>query len=85
MSELFEDSEFNGDISKWNTSNVTDISALFYDSQFNGNINEWKPEKVEYLEFMFEGYDAPKPWWFNEDVEQIKKNLQAKDLNNNLS
>lgn len=31
MSRLFEDlSNFNDDISRWNTSNVTDLSYMFY-------------------------------------------------------
>ena len=30
MSYLFEDSDFNGDISKWDVSNVTDMEGMFY-------------------------------------------------------
>ena len=30
MVELFRDSQFNGDISKWNVSNVKDMSFMFF-------------------------------------------------------
>ena len=29
MSSLFEDSDFNGDISKWDVSNVTNMDSMF--------------------------------------------------------
>ena len=35
MSHMFSDSKFNGDISKWNMSNVTNMNYMFGDSQFN--------------------------------------------------
>ena len=31
--------DFNGDISKWNTSNVKDMRYMFNGSQFNGDIS----------------------------------------------
>ena len=33
MSELFRGIEFNGDISKWDVSNVTSMAAMFYNSK----------------------------------------------------
>jgi len=42
MKELFKGkSEFNDDISKWNVSNVTDMSGMFVDSSFDGDISGW--------------------------------------------
>ena len=38
MSMLFEESEFNGDISKWNVSKVENMSGMFYESKFNSNV-----------------------------------------------
>ena len=84
MNSLFYNSKFNGDISKWDTSNVTNMYGLFYSAQFNGDISDWNPIKIQTIEFMFENCKAPKPWWFNEGVAQIKKNLQAKDFNDSL-
>lgn len=40
MKGMFQKSTFNGDISKWDVSNVTDIGAMFYKSKFNRNIGE---------------------------------------------
>ena len=41
MSYMFNNSQFNGDISKWDTSNVTNMSWMFHGSKFNGNISNW--------------------------------------------
>ena len=38
---MFSGSKFNGDISEWDTSNVTDMSFMFYYSLFNGDISKW--------------------------------------------
>ena len=45
MSMLFEESEFNGDISKWNVSKAEDMSGMFYESKFNSNISRWNIDK----------------------------------------
>ena len=44
---------FNGDISQWDVSNVTNMHCMFTDSKFNGNISEWDVGKVRRIEFMF--------------------------------
>ena len=33
--------KFNGDISKWDVSNVTDMQSMFEKSQFKGDISKW--------------------------------------------
>ena len=53
MSWLFNDSEFNGDISKWNVSNVTNMESMFDSSNFNGDISKWDVSNVRYNAFMF--------------------------------
>jgi len=63
MSELFAKvdpyfdtnglSEFNGDISQWNVSNVTNMSGMFYRSCFNGYISKWDVSNVTNMAFMF--------------------------------
>jgi surface protein len=37
MGYMFYDSQFNGDISKWNVSNVEDMSFMFADSPLEKN------------------------------------------------
>ena len=53
MSSLFENSDFNGDISKWNVSNVTDMNSMFSESKFNGDISKWNVSNVENMFYMF--------------------------------
>jgi surface protein len=36
---MFEDSKFNGDISKWDVSNVCEMKGIFIRSVFNGDIS----------------------------------------------
>jgi len=51
---MFNDSQFNGDISKWKTHNVTDMNSMFKNSQFNGDISGWHVENVIVMFCMFE-------------------------------
>ena len=39
MNGLFSEKDFNGDISKWNVSNVNDMRFMFEQSSFNGDIS----------------------------------------------
>ena len=47
MSALFESSRFNGDISKWDVSNVRNMNEMFCDSEFNGDISKWNVSNVK--------------------------------------
>jgi len=68
MSELFSEEyglkEFNGDISKWNVSNVINMKAMFYGSKFNGNISNWNISNVENMNWMFSKAS------FNQDISK---------------
>lgn len=44
---------FNGDISNWDVSKVTDMSWMFNQSQFNGDISGWNTSKVTTMSYMF--------------------------------
>jgi surface protein len=46
MEYMFTDSEFNGDISKWNISNVTDMTAMFEGSEFNRDLSSWNVDSI---------------------------------------
>ena len=42
MSELFEGTDFNGDISNWDVSNVTNMEYMFFVCKnFNKDISSW--------------------------------------------
>ena len=53
MYDLFERSEFNGDISKWNTENVEKMNYMFKESKFNGDISNWNVENVTNMHETF--------------------------------
>jgi abortive infection bacteriophage resistance protein len=47
MEYLFHSSQFNGNISHWDVSNVKNMIGVFYNSQFNGDISHWNFSNVE--------------------------------------
>ena len=54
MRELFNKfKSFDGDISKWDVSNVKDMTDMFRDSDFRGDISGWNVDNVEYFFPMF--------------------------------
>ncbi len=59
MSRLFFRSgvspSFNGDISQWDVSNVTNMAFMFAYAHFNGDISNWNVSKVGNMEYMFSG------------------------------
>nr|WP_321413476.1 BspA family leucine-rich repeat surface protein [uncultured Allomuricauda sp.] len=64
MSELFKNSDFNGDISSWDTSNVSNMSSLFESATaFDQDISTWDTSNVTDIQGMFYGASA-----FNQDI-----------------
>jgi surface protein len=62
MSELFQETQFNEDISEWNVSNVENMSGMFRQSSFNGSIENWNVSKVETMNGMFDNaYEFNQP------------------------
>ena len=54
MSSLFRDTDFNGDISKWDVSNVKDTQHMFFGCKnFNQNISKWDVSNVKDKRYMF--------------------------------
>ena len=51
----FASSEFNGDVSGWNTTLVDHMEGLFSYSPFNGDLSAWDTSSVISMENMFEG------------------------------
>ena len=73
MCHLFKETRYNGDISKWDTSNVTDMQWMFAAAKnFNQPIGSWDVSNVTNMHGMF--------WWakiFNQpisdwDVSNVK-------------
>ena len=53
MNNLFNELDFNGDISQWNVSKVTNMRCMFINSQFNGDISKWDVSNVTTMDGMF--------------------------------
>ena len=64
MSNLFEGTTFNGDISNWDVSNVTDMRyMLYWCKAFNKDISGWDVSNVTGMHSMFSWCDS-----FNQDI-----------------
>ena len=64
MSYLFENLDFNGDISEWDVSRVKDMHYMFYGCKsFNQDISNWNVSKVTNMDSMFYGCES-----FNQDI-----------------
>ena len=62
----YELEEFNGDISKWDVSAVTDMRAMFAGAtSFNGDISDWKVSEVTNMFAMFQDATA-----FDRDISE---------------
>ena len=64
MSTLFLGTDFNGDISAWDVSNVTNMDGMFCEcTKFNSNISSWDVSNVTNMSDMFYGCSS-----FNCDI-----------------
>ena len=79
-SMFFGAASFNGDISTWNVSSVTDMSSMFFGAaSFNGDISTWNVSSVTDMSSMFFGaaaFNQPLNDW---DVSSVT------DMNNMFS
>ena len=90
MSGMFEDSSFNGDISGWNVSQVTDMSSTFYGAaSFNQSLNSWDVSQVTDMSRMFNNaYDFNgniSGWNVSQVTDMSRMFFQAYDFNGNIS
>ena len=54
MSALFEGTDFNGDISRWDVSNVINMRYMFAECKsFNQDISSWDVSNVKFLYDIF--------------------------------
>ena len=76
MNNLFKNTLYNGDISKWNTSNVTDMSYMFSCAyKFNKSIGNWDVSHVSYMDNMFycaKRFNKPIGSWDVSHVRDMK-------------
>ena len=78
MFYLFYGSKFNGDISKWNISNVKSMEGMFSRFNFNGDISNWDVSNVEDMSWMFHKSK------FNQDISNwnINKDCETHSMFN---
>ena len=67
MDGMFKGAEsFNGDLSRWNVGNVTDMAGMFWGVEsFNGDLSRWDVRNVTDMTAMFRGAAA-----FNGDLSR---------------
>ena len=64
MDQMFSNSNFNGNISEWKTTSLTNMNYMFYGTlQFNQDISGWDVSKVTNMSNMFQNSAA-----FNGDL-----------------
>ena len=51
---MFQYSKFNGNISKWDVSNVINMNSMFNSSIFNNDIHNWNVSNVTTMQGMFQ-------------------------------
>ena len=80
MSYLFKHTNFNGDISKWDVSKVTNMAGMFCSCKsFNQDISSWNVSKVTDMSGMFEGCKKFNQDLSDWDVSNVRKHLSMFD------
>ena len=91
MESLFSESQrtrsFVGNISKWNTSNVSHMARLFEGCAFNGDISMWDTSNVKSMSFMFSNslFNGDISRWNVSKVHTMKKMFQSSVFQGDLS
>ena len=91
MSYLFDNSglanKFNGDISKWDVSNVEDMTQMFSYSAFNGDISNWDVSNVTNMSGMFQhsSFNGDISQWDISNVTDMKYMFSHSKFNGDIS
>ena len=87
MYKMFSESEFNGDISEWNVSNVTNMNGMFLKSKFNGNISEWNVSNVTSMYEMFQKskFNGDISKWNVSNVTNMSYMFEESEFNRDIS
>ena len=80
--------KFNGNISKWDVSNVKNMASMFFRSEFNGDISNWNVSNVKYMSNMFRKskFNRDISNWDVSNVEDTEKMFMENEyFNQNIS
>ena len=87
MSWLFYESDFNGDISKWNVSNVVAMWSMFAYSKFDGDISKWNVSKVSDMSdmFLYSKFNQDISKWDVSNVTNMSRMFVFSSFNGDIS
>ena len=90
MNNLFRDAyfnEFNGDISRWNVSNVKTMFQMFMWTSFNGDISNWNVSNVVNMRSMFENssFNGDISKWDIQNVRDMTYMFKNSKFNQDIS
>ena len=89
MSEMFYNVEFfDGDLSGWNVSSVTNMEGMFRSTDFDGDLSGWNVSSVTNMANMFhhaEHFNSDLSRWDVSSVTSMKRMFSSTPFNGNLS
>jgi hypothetical protein len=87
MSHLFSNSNFNGNISKWNVSKVQFMDFMFEHSNFNGDISQWNTINVINMDgmFLFSKFNGDISQWNVSNLTTMIDMFRGSKFNNDIS
>jgi surface protein len=87
MSRMFKWSRFSGDISQWNTAQVTIMAGMFFESEFNGDISQWNTSQVKDMSEMFYGsqFNGDISQWNTSQVKNMSEMFYGSQFNGDIS
>ena len=82
-----EYNDYNGDISKWDMSNVTNMSGMFNNSNFNSDISMWDVSNVTDMSQMFwnSSFNMDISKWDVSNVKNMRSMFDNAKFNNDIS
>jgi surface protein len=80
----FDLGNFNGDMSNWDVSNVTNMKYMFAHSNFNRDISDWDVSNVKDMDSMFEysAFNGDLSKWDISKVKDMGSMFENSDFNN---
>ena len=79
---MLQQTDFNEDISRWNTSNVKDMTEAFLNESFNQDISNWDTN-VKNMRAMFNGadsFDKNLSNWIVCNVTDVKNGMELQGI-----
>ena len=87
LQEVFMDTNFTGDIAKWDTSRVENMDRLFQNCPFNGNISDWDTNALRTSSQMFNksGFNGDISRWNTSNLIAASAMFRDSQFNGDIS